>query len=159
MEKTDIAGLKVLRLPQQGPLIATEADGNDVIADAFSVEADFIVIPLERLGPDFLRLETRLAGFTSSLTQGSAEAIATIDTRIAGVSETIDSRIARMTETIDGRSNFLAETVAARFMNIHDSIEARAGAGIVADSRPAAERAETETKIAALAAALASRIP
>lgn len=62
MEKTDIAGLKVLRLPQQGPLIATEADGNDVIADAFSVEADFIVIPLERLGPDFLRLETRLAG-------------------------------------------------------------------------------------------------
>ena len=38
-------------------------------------------------------------------------------------------------------------------------IEARAGAGIVADSRPAAERAETETKIAALAAALASRIP
>jgi para-aminobenzoate synthetase component 1 len=33
-------------------------------------------------------------------------------------------------------------------------LEARAGAGIVADSDPAAERAETEAKIAALAAAL-----
>jgi para-aminobenzoate synthetase component 1 len=33
-------------------------------------------------------------------------------------------------------------------------VEARAGAGLVADSRPASERAETEAKIAALAAAL-----
>ncbi|WP_436010984.1 anthranilate synthase component I family protein [Phenylobacterium sp. LjRoot219] len=41
---------------------------------------------------------------------------------------------------------------------VHDAdgwrVEARAGAGIVADSRPASERAETETKIAAVAAAL-----
>jgi para-aminobenzoate synthetase component 1 len=35
-------------------------------------------------------------------------------------------------------------------------VEARAGAGIVADSRPAAERAETEAKISALAAAFAA---
>jgi para-aminobenzoate synthetase component 1 len=35
-------------------------------------------------------------------------------------------------------------------------LEARAGAGIVADSRPASERIETETKLAALAAALRS---
>jgi para-aminobenzoate synthetase component 1 len=35
-------------------------------------------------------------------------------------------------------------------------VEARAGAGIVADSTPAAERAETEAKIAALVAALTS---
>jgi len=35
-------------------------------------------------------------------------------------------------------------------------LEARAGAGVVADSRPAGERIETETKIAALAAALQS---
>jgi para-aminobenzoate synthetase component 1 len=32
-------------------------------------------------------------------------------------------------------------------------VEARAGAGLVADSRPAAERAETEAKISALTAA------
>lgn len=62
MEKTGIAGIKVLLLPIQGPLIATEADGNDIIGEAFSAEAEFIAIPVERLGPDFLRLETRLAG-------------------------------------------------------------------------------------------------
>jgi anthranilate/para-aminobenzoate synthase component I len=33
-------------------------------------------------------------------------------------------------------------------------VEARAGAGLVADNMPANERAETEAKIAALAAAL-----
>ena len=37
--------------------------------------------------------------------------------------------------------------------------EARAGAGIVADSQPAAEREETEAKIAALAAALTGEAP
>ena len=37
--------------------------------------------------------------------------------------------------------------------------EARAGAGIVADSDPAAERAETEAKVAALARALTGREP
>ena len=39
------------------------------------------------------------------------------------------------------------------------SFEARAGAGIVADSQPAAEREETEAKIAALAAALTGEAP
>lgn len=51
-------------------------------------------------------------------------------------------------------SNVLIRTAAF----VHDAdgwrLEARAGAGIVADSRPASERAETETKIAALADAI-----
>ena len=62
MDWIDMEGTKVLLLPAQGPLVATEADGNDVIGDAFSVEAELVAIPVERLGPDFLRLETRLAG-------------------------------------------------------------------------------------------------
>ncbi|MBO9630297.1 MAG: DUF4180 domain-containing protein [Shinella sp.] len=62
MKTMDIAGTKALLLPADGPLIAVEADGNDVIGEAFSADAQFIVIPVERLGPDFLRLETRLAG-------------------------------------------------------------------------------------------------
>jgi para-aminobenzoate synthetase component 1 len=37
--------------------------------------------------------------------------------------------------------------------------EARAGAGIVADSDPASERLETETKIAALLRALTEPLP
>ncbi len=62
MNRIDMNGTKVLLLPAQGAIIATEADGNDVIGDAFSVEAELVAIPVERLGPDFLRLETRLAG-------------------------------------------------------------------------------------------------
>ncbi|MGJ7040097.1 hypothetical protein J2Y63_003360 [Shinella sp. BE166] len=58
----DMAGTKVLALAIDGPPIATEADGNDIISEAFSTEADLIAIPVERLSPDFLRLETRIAG-------------------------------------------------------------------------------------------------
>jgi para-aminobenzoate synthetase component 1 len=51
-------------------------------------------------------------------------------------------------------SSVLIRTVA--FVREPDGwrLEARAGAGVVADSRPAAERAETEAKIAAIASAL-----
>lgn len=62
MDWIDIDSTKVLLLPVKGPKIATEADGNDVIGEAFSVEAELIAIPVERLGSSFLRLETRLAG-------------------------------------------------------------------------------------------------
>ncbi|MXN43735.1 DUF4180 domain-containing protein [Shinella kummerowiae] len=62
MDWIDMGGTKVLLLPVKGPQITTEADGNDVIGEAFSVEAELIAIPVERLGSSFLRLETRLAG-------------------------------------------------------------------------------------------------
>jgi len=62
MDWIDMDGTKVLLLPVKGPKIATEADGNDVIGEAFSVEAQLVAIPMERLGSSFLRLETRLAG-------------------------------------------------------------------------------------------------
>lgn len=62
MDWIDMDGTKVLLLPVKGPQIATEADGNDVIGEAFSVEAELVAIPVERLGSSFLRLETRLAG-------------------------------------------------------------------------------------------------
>lgn len=58
----DMSGTKVLALSAEGRTIATEADGNDVISEAFSTGAELVAIPVERLGPDFLRLETRLAG-------------------------------------------------------------------------------------------------
>ena len=62
MDWIDMDGMKVLLLPVKGPKIETEADGNDVIGEAFSVEAQLVAIPVERLGSSFLRLETRLAG-------------------------------------------------------------------------------------------------
>jgi len=57
---------------------------------------------------------------------------------------------------VDGTldSNVLIRTAAMLRTNEGWSLEVRAGAGIVADSDPRAERAETETKISALAAAL-----
>jgi para-aminobenzoate synthetase component 1 len=51
-------------------------------------------------------------------------------------------------------SNVLIRTAAFTRVEVGWSVEARAGAGIVADSRPQLERRETETKISALATAL-----
>ncbi len=62
MQTIEMSGTKVLVLSAQGMPVATEADGNDVIGEAFSAGATLVAIPVERLGPDFLRLETRLAG-------------------------------------------------------------------------------------------------
>ena len=64
--------------------------------------------PVDRLAPDPL---------TSSLTDGTAQAIAAVDQRISSV-----------TETIDGRSAHLTDTITARFQEIHQGIETRVGA-------------------------------
>lgn len=45
-----------------GPLLAAEADINGFLSEAMSMEADWLLLPVSRLGPDFLRLRTRLAG-------------------------------------------------------------------------------------------------
>jgi len=45
-----------------GALLATERDINDFLSEAMSLEAEWLVLPVSRLGPDFLRLRTRLAG-------------------------------------------------------------------------------------------------
>jgi para-aminobenzoate synthetase component 1 len=57
---------------------------------------------------------------------------------------------------VDGAldSNVLIRTAAFTRTDDGWAVEARAGAGIVADSRPALERQETEAKISAVAAAL-----
>jgi hypothetical protein len=57
-----IAGLRVLALPAEGPIIAGERDATDLIGEAFSGQAGLVAIPLARLSPDFLALSTRLAG-------------------------------------------------------------------------------------------------
>ena len=62
METTEIAGLRVLLWPENGPSLASGRDASDIIGDAFSVQAQVVVIPAVRLSPDFLRLSTGLAG-------------------------------------------------------------------------------------------------
>lgn len=49
-------------LSAAGPLIAAEADILDPIGNASYNGADMLVIPVERLSPDFFRLSTGLAG-------------------------------------------------------------------------------------------------
>lgn len=58
----EIGNSRVLRFGQEGPILRTAADANDFISEAWSTEADVLAIPVERLGPDFLTLSTRVAG-------------------------------------------------------------------------------------------------
>lgn len=52
----------VLALPADGPVLASEADGLDVLGQAFGAEADVVAVPVERLDPEFFRLRSGLAG-------------------------------------------------------------------------------------------------
>lgn len=63
-EVIEIGGAQVLRCAVEGGVLACEADINDFIGTAFSHQADVVAIPVERLGPDFVKLSTGLAGAT-----------------------------------------------------------------------------------------------
>lgn len=45
-----------------GPVLAREEDINDFLSEAWSNDAAWLVVPRERLAPDFFRLSTRLLG-------------------------------------------------------------------------------------------------
>ncbi|HWU79527.1 MAG TPA: DUF4180 domain-containing protein [Caulobacter sp.] len=60
-EIATIAGTKVLFVVAEGaPLDATTA--NDLLGEAWSVEADLVAAPVARLAEGFLDLSTRIAG-------------------------------------------------------------------------------------------------
>ena len=59
---TSLRQQRVLVFEADGPLLARPGDTNDFLSACFEHQADWAVIPLERLGPDFLQLSTRLAG-------------------------------------------------------------------------------------------------
>lgn len=58
----DIGGVRVLVLDPDGPVVATERDGTDLIGDAMGEGAQWLAIPVARLSDDFLKLATGLAG-------------------------------------------------------------------------------------------------
>ncbi|HRD47480.1 MAG TPA: DUF4180 domain-containing protein [Caulobacter sp.] len=58
----DVAGHRVLVVAADGPPVATERDGTDLIGDAMGEGASWIAIPVARLSDDFLTLSTGLAG-------------------------------------------------------------------------------------------------
>ena len=54
--------MAIFYVPTDGPLIATEDHGRDLIGEAFASAADLVVIPAARLSPEFFRLGSGLAG-------------------------------------------------------------------------------------------------
>ena len=58
----ELDGVRVIECVADGRLVRTSQDAIDLIGDARSHQADLVVIPIERLGDDFFRLRTGIAG-------------------------------------------------------------------------------------------------
>jgi hypothetical protein len=58
----DIHGVRILVFDAQGGKLACERDANTFLSATWEQKATFAVIPVSRLGDDFLDLKTRIAG-------------------------------------------------------------------------------------------------
>ena len=58
----DLHGVRILERPAEGSPIRNSQDAIDLIGEAHSRQAALVVIPAGRLGDDFFRLKTGLAG-------------------------------------------------------------------------------------------------
>jgi len=54
--------MEVLICPAQGPKVTRDRHAVELISEAYQQGATLIVIPVERLEPDFFELKTRMAG-------------------------------------------------------------------------------------------------
>ncbi|MFB7380856.1 DUF4180 domain-containing protein [Kitasatospora purpeofusca] len=52
----------VVRLSADGPAVRDPRDGMDLLGEAFAHNAEWLVVPAARFGPEFFTLGTRLAG-------------------------------------------------------------------------------------------------
>lgn len=59
-----LQGIRVLAADPQGPAVRTERDAVDLIGAGMEHGAAWVAVPAARLGDDFFRLETRIAGET-----------------------------------------------------------------------------------------------
>jgi len=57
-----IGDRRVFLCPADGPCLADDRELSDLIGELFSSGVRFVAVPLSRLGPDFLRLSTGVAG-------------------------------------------------------------------------------------------------
>lgn len=59
----DVAGVRVLVYPETGPVLSGPGGGAlDVLGEAFGEQARWVAVPTVRLGPEFFRLRTGVAG-------------------------------------------------------------------------------------------------
>ncbi|GIG64762.1 DUF4180 domain-containing protein [Phytomonospora endophytica] len=57
-----IGGVPVFVCGAEGEVVANDRDAVDLIAGAYSVEASWVLVPVERLEPDFFVLRSGVAG-------------------------------------------------------------------------------------------------
>lgn len=62
MSVRELAGVKVFVCADEGACLAEDRALSDLIGELFSSGARLVAIPLPRLGPDFLRLSSGIAG-------------------------------------------------------------------------------------------------
>ncbi|BCB83459.1 DUF4180 domain-containing protein [Phytohabitans suffuscus] len=62
MTVEEIHGVRVLTVPEAGPAIRGGADALDLVAASFEQQAEFVVVPVGRLDPEFFTLSNGLAG-------------------------------------------------------------------------------------------------
>ena len=58
----DGSDIRVFRLEADGEPISTPDDASDLVGAAWSHQANLVVLPVERLDPEFFRLSTGIAG-------------------------------------------------------------------------------------------------
>jgi hypothetical protein len=58
----EMHGLRVLLFAAEGDKLAAARDANTFLSDTWAQDATLAVIPVSRLGDDFLDLKTRIAG-------------------------------------------------------------------------------------------------
>ncbi|MFD1252899.1 MULTISPECIES: DUF4180 domain-containing protein [Devosia] len=62
MDIEKLGPLTLAFLPSEGPLQGSEADAVDIIGNTYGTGAEMVVVPVGRLVPEFLQLDTRVAG-------------------------------------------------------------------------------------------------
>jgi hypothetical protein len=62
MSVREIAGTRVYVCGEDGPSLAEDRNLSDLIGELFGAGVRFVAVPLARLGPDFLRLSSGVAG-------------------------------------------------------------------------------------------------
>jgi len=62
IETVEINGARVLACAQEGPQLGREQDALDLIAAGYEHQAEFVVIPVQRLAPEFFQLRTGMLG-------------------------------------------------------------------------------------------------
>jgi hypothetical protein len=58
----EISGVRVLVFGPKGGPMRSDRDAVDLIGDAIGHDVTWVAVPVERLGDDFFRLSTRIAG-------------------------------------------------------------------------------------------------